>query len=97
MVAPTVAGKERRRCVNIVKTYRDELTKAYCLKPDAANAPQVLKVIQRLDAMIHEMNCLPRENAPKSQKDDIYAGDFSMEEIAKAEEIIRDQERNPFD
>lgn len=92
MVTPHTR-KERSRCIAIVLAYRDELVEAYRAKPHAKNAMQVLRVIGRLDDMIREIEEIPREKA----KAEIHVGGFSMDEMARAEEIMAQQDRNPFE
>lgn len=91
-----IQKKERYRCMSIVEKYRDDLMTAWSRNPKASNATQVLRVVARLDAMLYEMSGLQPDN-PAALAPVIVGGDFSMEEMAMAEEIIQQQERNPFE
>ena len=100
-MAKTDAAKERRRCIMIVQDYRRELTRAYTSRPFATNTKQVLALIQRLQDMEQKMAQVPnpitalgRKSKPSMVSLD---GDFSIEEMERAQEIIMEQERNPFD
>lgn len=113
-MAKTAAGKERERCIGIVREYRRELTEKLALKPDALNQDQVIRLIRRLQKIEHEMA------RPYGATDTYYAanatmidpnrgtkynlgtepvlpGDFSIEEMDRAHDIIAEQEKNPFE
>lgn len=97
-MAKTEAAKERLRCIKIVQDYRRELTRAYTSKPFASNAKQVLALIHKLQDMEQKMAQVPNPTTSLGRKPKALPdGDFSIEEIERAQEIIREQERNPFD
>lgn len=98
MGAPTAASAERRRCIQIVQEYRRELTRSYAVKPDAPNAGSVLKLIQRLQEMETKM-AMGRlaDRTQLSAKIKPEVGGFSIEEMELAQNLIAEQERNPFE
>lgn len=107
-MAKTAAGKERERCIGIVREYRKELTAKLALHPDAANQKQVISLIRRLQKIEHEM-ARPYYAANTTMIDPnrgtkynlgtepVLPGDFSIEEMDRAHEIIAEQEKNPFE
>ena len=97
-MASTAASKERTRCIRIVQKYRHELTAAYTKRPFATNAKQVLRLIQRLQEMEEEMGSIYSRQLSAKHKSSmpVLEGDFSIEEIERAQEIIAEQEQNPF-
>jgi hypothetical protein len=90
------AEKERARCAGIV---RERL--AHVQRVAATSGPPqrlyrktdiaatLIKVLIDLEAKILDV--------PKEEKAAILPGDFSIEEMERAIEIIEEQERNPFE
>lgn len=96
-MASSNASRERRRCIEIVQEYRRELTSAYARKPDASNAQQVLTVIQRLQEMERRMLVGDKTDRSQLATPKTAMGEFSIEEMERAQEIIAEQEHNPFE
>jgi len=91
---PDGVRRERARCNNIVADYRSQLERALVLKPHASNVSQVRRMIAMLRCIERDILAVP-EGGQKLEA--ILAGDFSIEEMERAQEIIAEQERNPFE
>lgn len=92
----SAASKERSRAAKIVRRYRDELVAALHAKPLANNAAQVVQVIRRLEEIEEKIRNVPIENKTPPDKMPTIDG-FSMDEMELAEQIMAEQNSNPFE
>lgn len=97
-MAPIKSGRhERIRAAGIVEGYRLDIERKFALKPNCTNAKDVRKIIDLLRKIEGEIKQLgqPGENKPIPAI--VYPGDFSVEEMEQAQQIIAEQEHNPFE
>ena len=85
---------ERRRAAAIVRDRRAEIERRFIQMPHANNASDVRKVIKLLWELENAILEVPTEVAEAVVT---YPGDFSIEDMQLAEEIIAEQEKNPFE
>ncbi len=94
----SVQKRERSRCAGIVRdrraTVERNLIAASNKKMNEDHKTilrRVIKLLQELEAAILDM---PQAYVPKEPQ---YQGDFSVEEMERAQAIIEEQEHNPFE
>lgn len=95
---PVVNSKrkaERARAARIVEGYRTQIERKFALKPNATNGKDVRKIIRLLRQI--EIEILEEQNPEACAAPVVYPGDFSIEEMERAQEIIAEQEHNPFE
>ena len=88
--------RERARCAAIVRERRYEIERALITKAttsrDKLYIRRFIKILTEIEANIMGLE-LPAIPSEKVQ----YLGDFSAEEMERAQSIIEEQERNPFE
>lgn len=85
VIANNLRQYERTRAANIVKKYEDNLRESLSRAPNATNAHDVKIIIQRLE---HIRDEIMGSYIPFIKRGE--AGDFSLDEIAAAEELINE-------
>lgn len=86
--------RERSRAAMIVADYRLDIERRFASMPNARNAKDVRKIIDLLRKI--EIKILDAGEPPYVPPI-VYPGDFSIEEMERAQEIIAEQEHNPFE
>lgn len=75
-----------------------DIERKFALKPNCNNARDVRKIIdllRKIELEIKQLGQPGEENKPIPAI--VYPGDFSVEEMERAQEIIAEQEHNPFE
>ena len=82
--------EERERCLALVAAYRQSVERKFAKikTPSEQNRMIVERVVEALMGI---------ERHIENPKPSSVGSDFSIEEIAMAEEIIAEQEKNPFE
>lgn len=86
---------ERTRAANIVLRYENQLRDNLAAFPGAKNAYQVSTIISRLQSLRAEIMGSMKPYVAPIKRDP--GGDFSLEEIEAAMNIIKEPESNPFE
>ena len=95
-----IRQKERERCLRLVSNYRKQIEDNVINSPKWNNyspvvKPQVRDVLEVAQKIVASLLKIEKQiQSPEKVND---GPDFSMEEIARAEEIMREQNTNPFD
>jgi len=94
MAGHSVQKRERNRCAEIVREQRYKIERALIASAIATkNKLYTRRFIQILTEIEDNILDMPRATAETIQ----YQGDFSTEEMERAQSIIEEQERNPFE
>ncbi|SRR5258706_11917969 len=88
--------RERNRCAAIVRDRRAMVERK--LITGGYGIEREKKIVRRVIAMLQEIERSILD-VPEATTQEIiqYAGDFSVEEMERAQSIIEEQERNPFE
>lgn len=86
---------ERTRAANIVRQYETELRDKLSAKPNANNAIQVRALIARMEYLRGQIMGSMKPYVAPIKRDP--GGDFSLEEIEAAMDMIDNEPTNPFD
>src|SRR5258708_3351313 len=95
MMKQDIRAFERTRAANIILNYEDELRARLSAKPDASNALQVKAIIERMAYLRREIMGSMKTYAAPIKRDP--GGDFSLEEIEAAMDMIKEPQENPFE
>ena len=87
--------RERARCAGIVRDRRAIMERK--LISGIGNKAVIRRVISLLQEIEHIILELPHPDAYNPEVQMQYAGDFSAEEMERAQAIIEEQEHNPFE
>lgn len=86
-------AQERARCHDIVWKRRVGLEHALLVKSNASNARDVKRMIR----LLMDLERAILEAPEREQLPPVPPGDFSIEEMERAQDIIAEQELNPFE
>jgi len=90
-----IRGFERTRAANIVLQYETELCEKLSANPNAKNAIQVKIIISRMVSLRRQIMGSMKTYVAPIKRDP--GGDFSLEEIEAAMDMIKEPEGNPFE